>query len=166
MIIRDETDSDREAISEVTIAAFNTLALSRHTEQFIIEGLRRAGALALSLVAEIDGRIVGHVAFSPLTISDGTSNWYGLGPVSVAPELHGQGIGKALVIEGLSRLRARGGKGCALVGAPGYYRRFGFRNIPTLIHAGVPAEVFLALPFEAEIPQGTVAFHEAFSADS
>ena len=81
MIIRKETTSDIEAISQVTKAAFRTLPISNQTEQFIIEALRAAGALTLSLVAEIDGRVVGHIAFSPVTISDGSKNWYGLGPV-------------------------------------------------------------------------------------
>jgi putative acetyltransferase len=70
----------------VTVAAFKTLDISNHTERFIIEALRAAGALTVSLVAEIDGRVIGHIAFSPLTISDGTQYWYGLGPVSVLPE--------------------------------------------------------------------------------
>ncbi|MBN1227181.1 MAG: N-acetyltransferase [Deltaproteobacteria bacterium] len=165
MIIRNEKDSDLASISEVTIAAFKTLPISNHTEQFIINVLRNATALTVSLVAEIDGRVVGHIAFSPVTISDGSTDWYGLGPVSVLPEYHRQGIGKALVNKGLSRLKALGGRGCALVGDPNYYKRFGFRNIPTLIHEGIPQEVFLVLPFDKKIPQGTVAFHEGFLAD-
>lgn len=164
MIIRNETKADIEAISTVTISAFRTLAISGHTEQFIINALRDADALSISLVAEIDGQVVGHVAFSPVTISDGNPDWYGLGPVSVLPEYQKQGIGKSLINEGLAMLKARGGKGCVLVGDPGYYKRFGFRNIPALIYEGIPQEVFLALPFENETPQGTVLFHQGFSA--
>ncbi len=166
MIIRNETNFDIEAISEITIAAFRTLAISNHTEQFIINALRNANALTISLVAEVDGRVVGHIAFSPVTISDSSPNWYGLGPVSVLPEYQKQGIGKSLVNQGLSLLKALGGKGCALVGDPAYYQRFGFRNIPSLIHDGIPQEVFLALPFDNKIPQGTVMFHEGFLAKS
>jgi putative acetyltransferase len=99
MIIRKETTSDIEAITQVTIAAFRTLSISNHTEQFIIKALRAAGALTLSLVAEIDGRVIGHIAFSLVTISDGTRNWYGLGPLSVLPEHQRKGIGKALIQE-------------------------------------------------------------------
>ncbi len=164
MIIRKETAADIEAITQVTIAAFRTLAISQHTEQFIIRALRDAGALTLSLVAEIDGRVVGHIAFSPVTISDGSTGWYGLGPVSVLPEYHKQGIGKALIGEGLSLLRELGGQGCALVGDPDYYKRLGFRNYPQLVHEGIPQEVFLALPFTEKVPQGIVEFHEGFSA--
>jgi len=165
MLIRQERPEDIEAISEVTIAAFKTLPISQHTEQFIIKALRAAGALTLSLVAELDGRIVGHIAFSAIAISDGSAGWYGLGPVSVSPDLHRRGIGTALIKGGLSRLRALGAKGCALVGDPDYYRRFGFRNCPQMIHEGIPQEVFLTLPFAEEIPEGIVEFHPGFKAD-
>lgn len=162
MIIRKETPSDTEAITQVTISAFKTLPISNHTEQFIIQALRTAGALALSLVAEIDEQIIGHIAFSPVTISDGSEGWYGLGPVSVLPTHQKQGIGTSLINEGLSLLKDRGAQGCALVGDPNYYKRFGFRNVPELIHEGVPQEFFLVLPFTEKIPQGTVVFHEGF----
>ena len=162
MIIRKETTSDIEAITQVTIAAFRTLQISNHTEQFIIKALRAAGALTLSLVAEINDRVVGHIAFSPVTISDGTGDWYGLGPVSVLPEYQKQGIGKSLINEGLSLLKQLGGRGCALVGDPNYYIRFGFKNFPELVHEGVPQEVFVAKPLVGRVPSGTVEFHQAF----
>ena len=164
MIIRKETTSDIEAISQVTIAAFRTLPISNQTEQFIIKALRAAGALTLSLVAEIDGRVVGHVAFSHVIISDGAKDWYGLGPVSVLPEYQKQGIGKSLINQGLSLLKKIGGQGCALVGDPNYYKRFGFKNFPELVHEGIPQEVFLALPLNEKVPQGTIEFHESFLA--
>ncbi len=162
IVIRSETEADVTAISEVTVAAFKTLAISNHTEQFIIEALRVAKVLAVSLVAEMDGRVIGHIAFSPVTISDGTRGWYGLGPVSVLPACQRRGIGKALIREGLSRLRAIEAQGCCLVGHPDYYRKFGFNNISGLVLDGVPPEVFFALSFDGRYPQGTVAFHEAF----
>jgi putative acetyltransferase len=165
MIIRKETDQDIEAITEVTIVAFKTLTISNHTEQFIINSLRAAGALTISLVAEIDGRVVGHIAFSPVTVSDGATGWFGLGPVSVLPEYQKQGVGKSLINEGLSLLKDRGGRGCALVGDPNYYKRLGFKNCPELVHEGVPQEVFLVLPFNEKIPQGIVVFHEGFLAN-
>ena len=165
MIIRKEKAADSEAIAQVTIAAFQTLPISNHTEQFIINALRAAGALTLSLVAEIDGRIVGHIAFSPVTISDGTRDWYGLGPISVLPEYHKQGIGKSLINNGLSLLKELDGQGCALVGDPNYYHRFGFRNYPTLLYEEIPQEYFLALPFTSQVPQGLVVFHQGFLAN-
>lgn len=165
IVIRSETDADVSAIAEVTVAAFKTLEISNHTEQFIIAALRAARALTLSLVAEVEGRVIGHIAFSPVTISDGTRNWYGLGPVSVLPAYQRQGVGKALIREGLARLKAMNAQGCCLVGHPDYYRKFDFINMPGLVLEGVPQEVFFALSFNGRIPQGTVAFHEAFKAD-
>jgi putative acetyltransferase len=165
MFIKKEKAADSEEISQVTIAAFKTLPISNHTEQFIINALRAAGALTLSLVAEIDGRVVGHIAFSPVTISDGTIDWHGLGPISVLPEYHKQGIGKSLINNGLSMLKELGGQGCALVGDPNYYNRFGFRNYPELIYEGIPQEFFLSMPFANQAPQGIVVFHEGFLAN-
>jgi putative acetyltransferase len=162
--IRPETPADIDAIRDVTVAAFATLEISGHTEQFIIAALRAARALTVSLVAEFDGRVVGHIAFSPIGISDGTANWYGLGPISVLPELQRQGIGKALMVEGLARLKALHAGGCCLVGHPEYYRKFGFDNPPGLALDGVPPEVFLFLSFDGRVPQGKVTFHEAFAA--
>ena len=109
--------------------------------------------------------MVGHIAFSPLTITDGTPDWDGLGPVSVLPDYQRQGIGKALREEGLSRLRSTGARGCCLVGHPDDCRKFGFSNAPERVREGVPQEFFFALPFEGPVPQGTVTFHEAFKAD-
>ncbi len=163
--IRNETSGDVEAITEVTIEAFKAFEISSHTEQFIVVALRAAKALSVSLVAECDGRVVGHIAFSPIAISDGTPGWYGLGPVSVLPEYQRQGIGKALVQEGLSRLKKVHARGCCLVGHPGYYTKFGFINTPDLVFEGVPAEVFFALSFDGRMPRGTVTFHDAFKAD-
>ncbi len=165
IVIRNETPDDVSAIREVTIAAFKTLAISQHTEHFIVEALCAAKALALSLVAEMDGRVVGHIAFSPVTLSDGTPNWYGLGPVSVLPQHQRKGIGKTLIKEGLSRLKDLNARGCCLVGHPEYYRTFGFKNVSGLGYEGVPAEVFFALSFDRHCPQGTVTFHEAFQAN-
>ena len=163
--IRTETATDVSHITELTVAAFKTLEISNQTEQFIIEALRAAKALTLSLVAEIDGRIVGHIAFSPVTISDGTLHWYGLGPVSVLPEYQRQGIGTALIQAGLSRLQDMGAKGCCLVGHPQYYRRFGFKNIAGLVHEGVPQEFFFALSFDGRFQHGNVTFPEGFKAN-
>jgi putative acetyltransferase len=163
--IREETEYDAVAIAEVTVTAFESVEISGHTEAFIIEALRSAGALTLSLVAEMEGRIVGHIAFSPVAISDGTDNWYGLGPVSVLPIYQRRAIGKALIGEGLSRLQDLGAKGCCLVGYPQYYQRFGFENVAGLVHEGVPEEVFFALSFDGRFPWGNVMFHEGFKAN-
>lgn len=164
IIIRPESAADISAISTLTIAAFSTLEISHHTEQFIVTALRAAKVLTVSLVAERAGQVVGHIAFSPVTISDGSDNWYGLGPLSVLPEIQRQGIGKALMTEGLAHLKRLNAGGCCLVGHPDYYRKFGFDNLPELQLDGVPPEFFLALSFAAPVPQGKVTFHQAFTA--
>ena len=101
------------------------------------------------------------------TFWDGSPDWYGVGPVSVLPERQGRGIGSALMEEGMSLLkRELGARGCCPVGELGYYRRFGYRNYPEMVHEGIPQEFFLALPFAGTVPRGTVEFHRAFLAES
>ncbi|SEM41784.1 putative acetyltransferase [Syntrophus gentianae] len=166
MIIRNERKSDVEVISEVTKTAFENHPHSEQVEQFIINVLRKSKALTVSLVAEVEGEVIGHIAFSPVTVSDGSENWYGLGPISVLPEFQRRGIGKALVHEGLARLKALGARGCVLVGDSAYYQKFGFRNLPDLILDEIPQMFFLALPFGRNSARGTVVFHPGFSARS
>jgi putative acetyltransferase len=163
--IRPERPGDAGPIAQVVREAFAGHPHSRQTEAHIVAALRGAGVLAISLVAEREGTVVGYVAFSPVTISDGTMGWFGLGPVAVAPAFQRRGIGGALIREGLASLRAHGARGCVVLGDPGYYRRFGFGPNPTLTLAGVPAEYFLALALEDDIPRGEVTYHEAFAAD-
>jgi len=164
MLIRKEIQSDIEAISDITKAAFENNPYSHNTEQFIINALRKANALTVSLVAEIDGILVGHIAFSPVTFTDGSQNWYGLGPASVSPKYQKQGIGTKLVNEGLNLLKNLGAEGVCLVGDPDFYERFGFKSPDGLKHEGVPQANFLVLSFCNRIPTGLVHFHPAFSA--
>jgi putative acetyltransferase len=162
--IRPELPSDIETIHHLTEEAFSRTSYTSGTEQHIIDALRQAGALTLSLVAEVDGQVVGHIAFSPVTVSGGSTGWYGLGPVAVKPEFQGQGIGSALVQSGLAALREQGARGCVLVGDPAFYGRFGFSNDPALTFEGVPQEYFLALPFGEQPARGDVKYHPAFNA--
>ena len=162
-IIRKEQSGDEASIGEVTRAAFHDHPHSNQTEHLIVDALRRAGVLAISLVAERSSEVVGHIAFSPVTITDGSSGWYGLGPVSVLPALQGQGIGQELVRAGLTELRALGARGCVLLGEPAYYGRFGFANSSALQLPGVPQEYFLALQFDTAHAFGEVIYHPAFS---
>jgi putative acetyltransferase len=163
--IRPECPADETTIGEVTRLAFLSHPRSSHTEHFIVQALRKANALPVSLVAEHSGRVVGHIAFSPITITDGSRNWYGLGPVSVLPEFQGQGIGRALIEQGLERLCALGANGCILLGNPVFYGRFGFTNVPGLVLEGVPQEFFLSLSFGPASAHGEVTYHAAFSAE-
>ncbi|WP_454695357.1 GNAT family N-acetyltransferase [Achromobacter aegrifaciens] len=163
MHILPETPGDRDAIFTLTQAAFKDHPHSQQTEGYITNALREAGALTLSLVARLDGRIAGHVAFSPVRVSDGSADWYGLGPVAVLPDLQGQGIGAALIREGLERLKALGAAGCVVMGDPAYYGRFGFAQMPDLTYPGVPPEYFMAQVYTRPA-QGQVAYHPGFEA--
>lgn len=158
MQIRTETPADVAAIGQVVDAAFRGAPHSDGTEAAIVEALRAAGALTLSLVARADGRpggrIVGHVAFSPVTVNGAGADLMGLGPLAVLPEAQGRGIGAALVRAGLARLGARG---CVVMGNPGYYRRFGFAPQPGLWLPGVPPDYFMALRRGRPLPEGAVA---------
>jgi putative acetyltransferase len=164
LVIHPETSADIDAIDAVTRAAFLDHPHSRQTEQFIVRALRATGALTVSLVAVEDGSIIGHIAFSPLIIADGAAGWYGVGPLSVTPGRQRRGIGGRLVQAGLERLRTLGAQGCALVGDPAYYGRFGFANDPALVLEGVSQEYFMALRLGDAPARGKVVFHAAFVA--
>jgi putative acetyltransferase len=162
--IRGETSADLLRIEAVTVSAFLKAPHTSHTEQHIVNALRAAGKLAISLVAEADSAVIGHVAISAVTISDGTTGWFGLGPISVLPQHQRHGVGSQLTHEALRALRARGGSGCVVLGDPGYYGRFGFHADPNLVLPGVPPEYFQAISFDASRPRGTVTYHETFNA--
>lgn len=165
---RIETPADVSAIDALTTAAFLHAPHTSHTEQLIVNALRQASQLTLSLLAEKDRRLVGHVAISPVTVSsragDGkaSTGWYGLGPISVAPDCQRQGIGTHLMEQVLMQLRQMGAAGCVLVGDPHFYNRFGFRPQSALVLPDVPAEYFMALAFGDEVPAGVVSFHTTF----
>jgi putative acetyltransferase len=163
MWIRAESIADHDAIRRVTTEAFAGAEHASGSEARIIDALRDADALACSLVADIDGRIAGHVALSPVALEDGSGGWYGLGPVSVDPQDQKRGVGAALVRAALAALPALGARGCVVLGDPGYYARFGFRPHPQLRYPGAPAEYFMALPLQGSAPHAIVAYHDAFS---
>ena len=162
-VVRAEAPDDIEPIDEVTRAAFRDHPFSRQTEHLIVRGLREAGALNLSLVATMVGRVVGHVAFSPVTIGAQDPAWCGLGPVSVMPAHQRSGIGSSLIRSGLRRVRERGVAGCVVLGDPAYYSRFGFAPHAGLVYPGPPASHFMALALDGVVPIGEVKYHPAFS---
>ena len=164
-MIRDQQPDDDATVRQLVEDAFHGRPYSDGREPAILDALRAAGALTVALVAEEGDQIVGQVAFSPVIIDGAACGWYGLGPVAVRPDRQGHGIGQALIREGLDRIRALDAKGCVLAGAPGYYNRFGFAADPRLQSPGIPPQYFLVLPFGAEVPGGTVTFHEAFDAE-
>lgn len=140
-LVRAERPGDSNAIHDVIEAAFAGATHASGTEAAIVAALRAAGVLSLSLVAEEKGKIVGHVAFSPVAVEDGAVGWFGLGPVAVRPDRQRRGIGDALIAEGLGRLKAAEAAGCVVLGDPAYYGRFGFSHDPTLSYPGAPAPI-------------------------
>jgi putative acetyltransferase len=135
--IRDEQPTDVAVIHDVVARAFE-----RPDEARLVDALRAAGKATISLVAEDEGRVVGHVLFSPVTLA-GAPFGSGLAPLAVAPEEQGRGIGGALIRAGLERCRAAGHAFVVVLGSPLYYGRFGF----------VPAERH-ELTCEYEAPPG------------
>ncbi len=162
MTIRAERPGDEPAIHRVTAAAFTDHPHSEGTEPAIVDALRADGALALSLVAEEKGEIVGHVAFSPAILSGGEEGWYALGPISVLPEKQGQGVGRALVEAGAAHWCEAGAQGIVLLGDPALYSRFGFIRGTPLHIEGPLADYFQLLPFTKAIPASSVTFAPAF----
>jgi putative acetyltransferase len=162
MIVRAETLADLPAIRSVVTAAFQDAPHSGGNEAAIVDALRQAGALAVSLVADEGGAVVGHVAFSPVAIDGQDIGWYGLGPVAVVPGKQRRGIGEALIRAGLARIEQRGARGCVVLGDPAYYGRFGFRSDPDLRFADVPEKYFQRLVVDGEPPKGVVDYHPAF----
>ncbi|MET1533034.1 MULTISPECIES: GNAT family N-acetyltransferase [Burkholderia] len=165
--LRDARASEADAIGRVIRAAFAGEPQGGAFEQRIVDTLRADGALSVSLVAECDGRIVGHVAFSPVAIGGepaGSQQWYGLAPLAVRPDCQRQSIGAGLVRTGLDALRRLGARGCVVLGEPAYYTRFGFEPHGDIVFPGVPAEYFLALSFDesAPLPAGDVRYHDVF----
>lgn len=164
LIIRDQTEGDFDAVHNLVIAAFKTLPVACGREQFIMDALWRNGSATVALVAEDDGTIVGQAAFSKVKVSSDDVGWHGCGPVAVLPARLRQGIGSAMMREGLAKLKALGSKGCVVVGHPAYYPRFGFTNTDAMRLPGVPPEVFMAILFDGEMPRGDVTFDPAFDA--
>lgn len=119
--IRCEQSGDQLAIAAIHISSFPTDA-----EATLVGKLRSAGRLAISLVAECDGTIIGHVAFSPVTTATGQTG-LGLAPVAVMASHRRQGIAANLIQEGLARCAAAGFGWSVVLGDPAYYKRFGFR---------------------------------------
>jgi putative acetyltransferase len=162
--IRIEEKGDIDAIEKVTFEAFLNAPHTDNTEQYIVRELRNSGALSISLVAESQGQIVGHVAISPVTISDGAKGWFGLGPISVSPRIQRSGVGSELMRSVLEALKDTGAAGCVLLGDPAYYSRFGFQPESCLVLLDVPPEYFQAIQFSGLLPRGNVTYHEAFNA--
>ncbi|MFC7520871.1 GNAT family N-acetyltransferase [Xanthomonas populi] len=163
VLIREASDADAAAIELLTMVAFMRSEHSRHDEQHVIAALRNDGALTLSLVVDHDGYVVGHLAVSPVSLSDHSPGWYALGPLAIGPGHQRQGLGTRLVQSALANLRERGAAGCLALGAPVFFKRLGFAVEPGLVLPDVPASELQALSFgDRLLPLADVSYHPAF----
>ena len=166
-ICRPELPDDAPAIAALVTAAFGNPA-----EAGLVDALRRASALVLSLVATSHGEVVGHVALSPVEVAGkpGQRRWLGLGPLAVAPALQRRGIGKALVRRALELAGEGGAAAVFVLGDPHYYGGLGFDAAAPLgwrcaYDAPEPAFRVCRLGDPAQLPPpGTVLYHPAFDA--
>lgn len=162
--IRPEQPGDIGRIYDLTRRAFAPMPFAAGDEQDLINAIRDARALSRSLVAIRNDQVIGHIAFSPAYAADGSPGWFALGPVSVEPDLQGQGIGSALIRAGLEWLGEIHAAGCILTGNPDFYRRFGFEAYPELAPPSDPAEYFMILPLACSSPGSVISFHPLFHA--
>lgn len=162
MIIRDEKPADIGAIRSVVTAAFKDVPHASGTEAAIVDALRDKGVLTLSLVAEVHREVVGHIAFSPISIDGRQLGWFGLGPVAVNRHMQRRGIGKALIEAGIKRITDSVANGCVVLGDPAYYGRYGFERDPNLRFPNASEQYFQRLVFHGRRPSGIVEYHSSF----
>ena len=165
MIVRHEISSDFADIGRITELAFRDRPYAAGDEQKVIERLRASEALVLSLVAIEAGELIGHIAFSPAELSDGSQPWFALGPVSVVPDQQGKGVGSTLIRKGLGGIRSLGALGCILTGNPAYYHRFGFELTPEHVPSNESEDYFMLKMMGNQQPAGRFSFHRGFYVD-
>ena len=171
--IRKENPSDQKWVVELTEKAFETLEISDHNEGRLVDNLRKASTFIedLSLVAELNGQVVGHILFTPILIEDGKEKFESLilAPVSVLPEFQKQGIGGQLIRAGHQKALELGFHSVILLGHPEYYPRFGYKPASTWgIKSPIPLpsdDVFMAVELTEDAlanVTGTVVFPPEF----
>ena len=165
IIIRQEQPSDVARIRAVNLAAFETA-----TEADLVDALRQQARPLISLVADDNGEIVGHILFSPVTLANATDlRLMGLAPMAVVPWRQRQGIGSSLVREGLDRCEQCEARAVAVLGHSDYYRRFGFAPASRLSlrsEYDVSDDVFMIRELRSEALRGcsgTIRYHPVFS---
>lgn len=160
--VRAEQPVDAEAIRRVHIAAFPT-----PLEAQLVDDLRAAGRLIVSRVAIVDDQIVGHIAFSPVTLG-GVVVGLGLAPLAVIPQLHRRSIGSSLVRDGLQRCAATGTRMVVVLGSPVFYGRFGFKpaanwNLADEYQGGEAFQAVELIPGAIPVGGGLVQYAPEFS---
>ena len=162
--LRAEAPGDAAAIHTLTATAFAPMPFADGTEADVIDLMRAAGDLSLSLVAVDGDTILGHVAMSPACVG-GTKGWYGLGPISVQPALQRQGIGRRLIKAACDWAREQSAKGVVLLGNPAVYGHAGF--VPGILtHREVSQDYVMVLNFTADTPAGEITFADALQDNS
>ena len=166
MIIREEQPSDIEKIWKVNVEAFETIA-----EANLVNSLRDSGCTFISLVAETETKVVGHILFTPVELSGNKNNLkiMGLAPMAVLSQYQNKGIGSKLVETGLEHCKSLGYDAVVVLGHPSYYPKFGF--IPSVKYGikseyNVPDDVFMILeltPGSLKHHEGVIKYHEAFN---
>lgn len=158
VIIRPEEPQDRDAIRALLLSAFGG-----EVEARLVEALRAAGDVVLSLVAERDGAVRGHILFSRLMVR-GEEDFpaVALAPLAVDPAHQREGNGTALVKDAHLRFQREGELLCVVLGDPAYYGRFGFAADPKLTLDGVPPDYFMRVAFSPVYGGGTVSYHPGF----
>jgi putative acetyltransferase len=164
MLIRAEVRRDWAAVHAVNLSAFET-----SLEANLVDTLRKQAQPLVSLVAEDNGAVVGHIMFSPVSLSGHPGlRIMGLAPMAVYPERQREGIGSALVLAGLERCKQLGFGAVVVLGHPAYYPRFGFSSSARFgigCEYEVPEEVFMVIELQAGFLQGAsgkVKYHAAF----
>jgi putative acetyltransferase len=161
--IREETPDDHAAIRKV-----NLLAFGGSEEADIVDRLRSGGLVVASLVAVLDGQVVGHILFSelPVDAQHSTIPAVSLAPMAVRPEWQRRGIGSELVRRGLEVCRERGKAAVLVLGHPEYYPRFGFSSeLAKNLRSPFSGEAWMAVELTPGVLsgiQGTVRYPDAF----
>jgi putative acetyltransferase len=165
------TIRSEEAADQLSVRRVNELAFGQATEADLVDALRAKADPYVSLVAIVDGLIVGHIFFSPVSIESetGVFNAIGLAPMAVLPEFQNKGIGSRLVDEGLKSCRELGQEVVVVLGHPNYYPRFGF--IPAHLKGlrseyDVPDDTFMVLELSESAlsgRRGLVKYHPEFN---
>ena len=166
MIIREEQPSDIEKIWKINVEAFETIA-----EANLVNSLRDSGCTFISMVAETENKVVGHILFTPVELSGNKNNLkiMGLAPMAVLSQYQNKGIGSELVQAGLERCKSLGCDAVVVLGHPDYYPKFGF--VPSVKYGikseyDVSDEVFMILelnPGSLKHHEGVIKYHEAFN---